>query len=75
LKTKVIEKPGGARNVVGWDVRAQRRYHPVYLLTGDRCGYDNPDNTTVHISVEFDDDASATEFEAKVREMLPEVAP
>jgi hypothetical protein len=72
---KLIEKPDGARNVVAWDVHASRAYHPVYTLGGDRFAYDSPSGTTVEITVQFDDDASATEFEHRVRAMLPEVAP
>lgn len=69
------EKPGGARNVVRWDVCVERDYRPVYLLTNQRAGYmqDEARSVVVQISVEFDDDASAVEFEAAVRAMLPEV--
>jgi hypothetical protein len=73
--TQLIEKPGGARNVVKWDLHIQRDFHPLYLLTGKREGYLDAERPVVSINVEFDDDASALEFEAKVRAMLPEVAP
>ena len=33
------EKPGGARNVVRWDVCVERDHRPVYLLTNQRAGY------------------------------------
>jgi hypothetical protein len=57
------EKPGGARNVVSWDVHVSRDHHPVYALG----------QVKVEISVTFDDDESATAFETAVRAMLPEV--
>jgi hypothetical protein len=72
---QATEKPGGARNVIQWEVHIIRDYHPVYLVTGKRMGYASADRPTVNISVAFDDDASAVEFEAKVRAMMPEVAP
>ena len=73
--TQLIEKPGGARNVVRWDVRIVRDYRPVYLLSNKRAGYDSGEaqNVVVQIGVQFDDDESAQEFEAKVRALLPEV--
>jgi hypothetical protein len=71
--SKAVEKPGGARNVIKWDVRITRDYHPVYLLTGKRYGYLDAERPVVSITVEFDDDTSAVEFEAKVRALLPEV--
>ena len=70
---EVEEKPGGARNVVSWGLNVMRSFHPVYVLTGNRIGYDSPDPVTVHISVTFEDNESAIEFEEKVRAMLPEV--
>jgi hypothetical protein len=71
----LAEKPGGARNVVSWDVRIERDYRPVYLLSNKRAGYESgtAQNVVVQIGVQFDDDESAQEFEAKVRAMLPEV--
>jgi hypothetical protein len=69
------EKPGGARNVVKWDAHTVRDYRPVYFMSGERAGYEpgKVQYVTVQIAVEFDDDESAREFEAKVRELLPEV--
>jgi hypothetical protein len=74
---QVEEKPGGARNVVKWDVRTVRDYRPLYFLDRTRAGYD-PDGgqfVTVNIGVEFEDDESAQDFEAKVRALLPEMKP
>lgn len=58
------------RHVVAWNVQVQRSYHPVYALGGKRYDQDPIGNTTVMISVEFDHDGKAVDFEAAVRKML-----
>ena len=73
---EMVEKPGGARNVVEWDVHITRQYHPWHTLDGKRFGYGCAGEDLrpfVSIGVTFDDDESAVEFEAKVRAMLPEI--
>ena len=57
------------RHVTCWDIRAERRFSPLYALGGKR--YDEPfPPVIVNVSVEFDDNASALAFEATVRELL-----
>jgi hypothetical protein len=78
---KIIEKPGGARNVLQWDVHTDRSWElERVLVPDDGGGYhieasykDTPSLIQTHIVVKFWDDESARDFEAKVRAMLPEV--
>ena len=75
--SELVVKPGGARDVVKWDIQIVRDYRPVYFLNLERAGYEPApaQNVTVSIGVEFDNDEAAQEFEAKVRALLPEVRP
>ena len=73
---EMVEKPGGARNVVKWDVHITRQYHPWHTLDGKRFGYGCAGEDlrpTLSIEVTFDDDASAVYFESKIRAMIPEI--
>jgi hypothetical protein len=63
---KLTEKPGGARNVIAWNVDVIRRI-PVDPL--DTPAY------RVEIKADFYDDAAMLDFEAKVRALLPEWKP
>jgi hypothetical protein len=67
----VVSVSASERHVVSWNVQVERNYRPAYFLGGGR--YDQaPANTTVQISVEFDHDGKAVDFEAAVRKMLEE---
>ena len=78
---KHTEKPGGARNVESWDVHVERSYEKERILVQEpdgelhieTCFADQPSIVWLKIAVKFFDDESAREFEAKVRELLPEV--
>lgn len=79
--TKLIEKPGGAKNVESWDVQIERSYEVERILVQEADGSlhvetvygDTAGIVWLKMAVKFWDDESAVEFETKVRAMLPEV--
>lgn len=61
-----------SRHVMNWDMQTIRNFSPLYTLGGKR--YDEPfPPVRVEISAQFDDNATALDFEAKVREILEEM--
>lgn len=78
---KIIEKPDGAKNVESWDVHIERSYGVERILVQEPDGSlrvettygDAAEIVWLKMAVKFWDDESALEFEAKVRELLPEV--
>lgn len=69
---EVIPKEGGARSVISWGVNVERRYNPYYNLRGSVVLH-APEDVAVRISVVFDDEEAAVEFQAMVLAMMPEV--
>ena len=69
---KLIEKPDGARDVHAWDVRLERNYRPLWFSRQELAGHD-PERVRLVISVEFDTNSGALDFERKVLDMMPEV--
>lgn len=65
--TRIIEKPGGARDIYLWDLHIVRRLprYPGDPLREPEFG--------VHLDIEFTSEDAAEEFEAKIRALLPEV--
>lgn len=60
------------RGVVSWDIRLERTFHPFYALG---AGYQMDDGIPpcdVKISVTFDDNAKALEFQSKVLKLMEE---
>lgn len=58
------------RHVNHWDVRILRDYTPFYFLGGGRYDPNPLTPIRVEVSVEFDDNTAALDFEAKVRDLL-----
>lgn len=79
----LVEKPGGARNVECWDVHIERSYELDHVMVPQGDGSykietvyaDLAAIVWLKVAVRFWDDASAVEFETKIREVLPEVRP
>lgn len=65
---KLVEKPGGARDVVSWSLNLVRQL-PRY------AGDTRQPRYTVEMEVEFGTEEAAEEFDAKLRALLPEVKP
>lgn len=72
--SRLAEKPDGAHSVFMYRIETERRFNPFWRLGSKEPVVYDPQPVDVHVYVQFHSDESAREFEAKVREMLPEVA-
>jgi len=59
-------------HLIKWDVHTQRCWSPLYFLDGGRFDADPIPPMVVVVSVEFDDDQAARDFEGKIRDLLLE---
>jgi hypothetical protein len=57
-------------SLIQWDVRASRRWTPLYSLNYDRFDSDPIPPVTVEINAAFDNDQAARIFEQQVRKLL-----
>jgi hypothetical protein len=72
---RCTEKQGGARSVSRYDIRTTRAYAPVWTLRNPKpIFYDADTCARVTVEVDFWDEESAADFQAKILAMMPRTA-